>query len=486
MGWWATTSPNQTAKTVVVVLLVIVMLFSLRSISKAVIVIVLLVTTIPSLATKRIFAGELLGSNYDFDFSLIVPLAILGLLYFRVVRRGRVFFSPVTRTFMVVWALATVNAFLQITTNPQAIIPVIRGLVNLSFYMIAVFLLSYLLNMRLLSPNLLASSIILYGEIMAYSAIGDYALALLNPKMHLLFRSLVWGTDIGTVEALRLGGTTYVGSDFLRVGGLVGAPENLGMILALTLPFTYFVRPMNKGIRLLVIYCVVAAVSGSRSLIIAIAIFLMFQAVHRLPKYNLPRNLATYLVLGISVVSMLLTLNSRWLSRLGADAWFYEFTWRYTRLSDVLKTTLNNAYAPLLGLGLGPGVEELYGLKPLSSGILLGDFATAYALGGVVGIMILLIIIRVTMRLLTDQKGARQNAMNFLVPFAGALALFMPVLTMIFLVHNPQGILLIALLVTVEYYSHPRDSKTGSDNEYAPKAERRHTVNPCLSRGETP
>jgi hypothetical protein len=150
-----------------------------------------------------------------------------------------------------------------------------------------------------------------------------------------------------------------------------------------------------------------------------------------------------------------LGLNAESFTRFGLDALLYELEWRGSRLFALLDVMSENQWVWITGLGFGWGADQYFGLKSMTSGILGGDLAVAYGLGGVTGVLILLLFWRIILKVwgLGRQAYATSRekiAIGMYVLFVLLLSVFTPVLTQFVLSSGTIAWLLIAFLVLIE------------------------------------
>jgi hypothetical protein len=331
-------------------------------------------------------------------------------------------------------------------SDPRLLPPLARGVVNLAINVLLAVGVSQLLR-RPGSTGTLALAVSVFGVLVAASAVLEYVLLKSSIGLLIDWRNLVWGS-VDPSELLTIGGVTLEPVGLARVGGIIGAPENLGYVLGLTLPFVMVLQPtpLAQG-ALLGLYTIAAVVTGSRTLTIGIAIFGLL--VVR-PRPGVRRGYRTAIV-GAVVVAVLglawWSVNEEAFVRFSPEALEYELFWRSDRLAALLAATASRPTGWLTGIGFGSGADLQLGIESVTSGVLGGDVAVAFGLGGLVGLFLLgglwtgLLILRHRVR--TAPAGLRL-AVDMYVAFVGAASLLFPVLLQLVLCTG----IICALMVT--------------------------------------
>jgi len=207
---------------------------------------------------------------------------------------------------------------------------------------------------------------------------------------------------------------------------------------------------------MLTLYFLSAVVSASRSLGIALLLYSMLLLANK-------RNDAKQYKTGVAmawVVSLALvfwlSLNLEASIRFGQEALLYEFNWRTERFLALLNVMQESEFAWITGLGLGWGVDQHYGLSPLTSGVLGGDLAVAYGLGGVVGLLVLLSFWGIILRVWIEVRrcfSIDKLAIDLYILFLIFLSAITPVLMQLVLNSGIVTLLLVAFLVLAESLS---------------------------------
>lgn len=416
----------------------------------------LLAITIPSITNIRTPLG-LFGVQFDLQIVQIVILllAILVLLF----RKKYSIILTVKRLFLIlsvvlIYGVVQILVFSTYETGLWAF--PLRGIFNFGINVAVAILLDYIIYSRL-NMQSFASIVTLYGIVVACSALGEFILLKTSQSMLENWRIFVWGNSVERDEILRAGGVSLVEFGLSRVGGLVGAPENLGFILAMTLPFIILssFRTVTQ-IGVLVMYVMTAMVAGSRSLGIALIICSIILSGRRrrfFLTYRKP-NVAVMFGSAVGIASAFwFNLNIESLDRYGWEAQSYEWAWRSERLTALLETLEQRELASFMGLGLGWGVEEQFGLHALTSGILGGDFIIAYGLGGLVGLGILAALWRILIDVRkknTITGGQERLAIDVYLVYLMIVSLYTPQVMMLLFTVSTITVLLLAVPICVE------------------------------------
>ena len=267
----------------------------------------------------------------------------------------------------------------------------------------------------------------------------------------LTWRTLVWGA-VDQTEVLKIGGVTLGTTGLARVGGIIGAPENVGMVLGLTLPFVIVLEVTTVlQTAIFALYAIAAVVTGSRALTIALAIFSVLSL--RLRRRRGRRRARTMLLLAAALLALVpawFRVNQEALSRFSLESLRYEVDWRGDRLAALVEAVGRKPHGWLTGLGFGSGSDVDAGLERVTSGLLGGDVAIAYGLGGVAGLTFLTalwLILLTLRRRLRRNTPAMRVSMDMYACFVGGASLLFPVLMQLLLSTNILTVLIIAFLV---------------------------------------
>jgi len=290
-----------------------------------------------------------------------------------------------------------------------------------------------------------------FGALVAASAVMEYALLKSSMTMLLEWRNVVWGS-VDPDDLLKIGGVTLDPTGLARVGGIIGAPENLGYVLALTLPFVLLAQPGPFAqMALLGLYALAAVVTGSRTLTIGIAMFGLLALRPRRGVRGSARRAALALVALVALGLAWSSINEEAFSRFSPDALQYEFDWRSERLSALVSAAGRVPYGWLTGIGFGSGADLQAGLESVTSGMLGGDVAVAAGLGGLVGVSALLALWTI---LLTARHRAhhptRRRAVDVYLAFVATTSLLFPVLMQLVLTTGIICTLLMTFLVVID------------------------------------
>lgn len=280
-------------------------------------------------------------------------------------------------------------------------------------------------------PQRMARYVMLFGLVVASSGIFEFLALKLSPALLEGWRNLLFlglsDVNAGRLDVMKIGGVNLSDTGISRVGGLIGAPENLGMVLALTLGFLPLAN-LSARMQLFVFssYIAVAIFSGSRYLGIGLALYSII-SVLQLRAQNTNRRFITIAswIVAIGLVSWL-GWNIESFQRFQGEAWEYEWQWRLASANNVVSSLATEPWAAWLGLGLGWGVEEYFGWNwKLSSGLLGGDWITAYGLAGVLGLAIILSIWLRVIRTWRDlgRTGGNRMGLSYYIFLAAAASL---------------------------------------------------------------
>jgi len=407
----------------------------------------LVVLTVPSIATVSLPVrfGPLEGDFNVHQATIVTAsLTMLGL------GRG-LGLTRFTQTLVLIcWATALYNLTTCLWGSRYLLNPLFRGIVNCTLNTLAALAIAQCLERRAWRAAALRG-VCAFGVIVAASAIVEFAFLKTSGGLLSAWRSLVWG-PVPADRLLTAGGVTLDPGGLSRVGGLVGAPENLGYVLAMTLPFVLVFGVSTTrmaGIGLL--YALAAAVSGSRTLAVSLSICAVLVLLGRRAVTARARiGIVAALLSGMAAV-VAFDINSEVASRFTTDAIRYEIDWRLGRALDLLdEQRRSGSWAT--GLGFGLGAEQVRGLPPVTSGVLGGDGIVAFALGGVGGAIFLLVLWSAIVRTRTTRTLPHRArlALDAYAAVVACSSLLTPVLTQIVLTANVFTVLMIAFPIMAE------------------------------------
>lgn len=390
----------------------------------ALLVLALVLLSLPSVAGLSFGVRLGLVSGDVKVFQAVVLVAAVALLaWHRALRPS----GTVAALLLLVWAIALANAGTALVSDPRLLPPLARGIANFALNVLAALAASQLL--RRAGTATVAAAVAVFGALVAASAVVEYALLRSSMAMLLEWRNVVWGS-VDPDDLLKIGGVTLDPTGLARVGGMIGAPENLGYVLALTLPFVTLLEPGPYAqTTLLGLYALAAVVTGSRTLTIGIA---MFGLLALRPRHGVRGSyrraaiaVAALAALGLAWSSV----NEEAFSRFSPDALRYELDWRSERLSALVSAAGRQPYGWLTGIGLGSGADLQAGLESVTSGMLGGDVAVAAGLGGLVGVAVLAALWATLLALRHRVRHpATRRAVDVYLAFVGATSLLFPVL----------------------------------------------------------
>ena len=404
---------------------------------------------LPSIANLSfgVHLGMLSGDLKVFQ-AAVVALSLALLAWHRSLRN-----LPVLNGLLgLLWIVVLFNAGSALVSGPQLLPPLARGIANLSINVLAAVGVSQVLR-RPGSTTTLAAAVCAFGILVAASAVFEYVLLKTSFGLLVDWRNFVWGS-VDPSELLKIGGVTLDPTGLARVGGIIGAPENLGYVLGLTLPFVMLLEldPAPQG-ALLVLYTGAAVVTGSRTLTIAIGIFVLLGLRRR---GGMRRRARTAIVATVALALAGLawsSVNEEAFARFSPEALRYEFLWRSDRLAALLAAAMARPYGWLTGIGFGSGADLQLGLESVTSGMLGGDVAVAFGLGGLVGLMVLggFWTVLLTLRRRVRSAPVRLRlAVDMYVAFVGAASLLFPVLLQLLLTTGIICGLMVTFLVAAD------------------------------------
>ncbi len=412
-------------------------------------VLFLVVASLPRIAAIPPGAFGALGISVNLNLYQMVVLSLgIGTLLFR---------RDIWQNDSLVWvgravAIIAVANLARLVLNtysaggPDADAVAVRGtlaaLINISFLMwIAA-------SFADLGRERAARAIVAYGAIVATSGAFEFALARLHPGWLVAWRELVFGGTVQRSDILRVGGVTLnASSSVVRVGGIIGAPENLGLVLALTLP-ALALAPLSQRTRRLLcgLYLLALVVTASRSLFVGMAVYLLVYLWQR------RRNRAGQaLFLAALVVTLALgvqRVNPNVASRASGGAVAYEVSWRGQRTELLLESSGNNRATARQVLGSGIGLDTRAKTSSgspaaVTTGVLGGDFLVAWLYGGLVGLVVLATLWVALLRQRGQPGSAVAWPMMVIVIFSASL--FEPVLMQIALTTTVISVLIFAI-----------------------------------------
>ena len=351
---------------------------------------------------------------------------------------------------------------------PDEDIYLMRGIFNCSFNLMITFIVSSFFN-NWLTVKSFSNITLIYGIIISISAIFEFILLRVSMPMLEKWRIFVWG-NLDSEMLFRAGGVILNSDGLARVGGLIGAPENLGYILSLTIPiFILADTPSIIRILTLSIYTISSLVSGSRGLPIVIIFYSILLFTSKSKYYSKDKILFLIIFAILISTSIYYGLNSDALSRFSNEAFIYEWNWRIKRLVSAISIMDQNWFYPILGIGLGWGIEEKFELWSFTSGLLGGDFVVAYCLGGFIGIGILITFWKIVIKykILISSFGEKARiSINLFILFTFGLSLIMPVFTQLFLGSAMFPSLMIANLLIWERLIREKRLKSFCVNKF--------------------
>jgi hypothetical protein len=394
------------------------------------------------------------GIEVDASFyQFAVVLAAYGAICAIFVQR-KVDIGFTARTVLLVLYLLTVyNLAMALMAESAFRVPLFRGIYNLTINVLTVLLIDRVAN-RWLNTRSFARAVAVFGILVALSGLGEFAFLKMSRPMLMEWRRFVWGGSVTEEQLFTAGGVTLDPIGLARVGGLVGAPENLGVVLALTLHYVALAGFTHRAhASIFVLYLLAAVVSASRTLGLCLGLYGTLLMLHK--EGDTVKHRIAYVILLIIFLTtvMRLNLNSGAFTRFGQDALAYEWMWRSKRLLKLLNVMQENGLALVSGLGLGWGVDQVFGLRSLTSGVLGGDLAVGYGLGGVVGLAILILFWRGILKVWIRARhisAMDKVAIDLYVLFLFLRSIFTPVVMRLILSSDIITFLTVAFLVVAE------------------------------------
>jgi len=408
----------------------------------------LVALALPSVANVSfgVRLGMLAGDLKVFQATAIV-LSLALLAWHRSLRN-----LPVLNGLLgLLWVVVLFNVGTALVSGPELLPPLARGIANLTINVLAAVGVSQVLR-RPGATRTFATAVCLFGILVAGSALLEYALLKTSFALLVDWRNFVWGS-VDPGDLLTIGGVTLDPTGLARVGGVVGAPENLGYVLAFTLPFVLLLdlAPARQG-AVLVLDAAAAVVTGSRTLTIAIGI----AALLVLGRRDRRRRARTAVVVAVAATLAALawsSVNEEAFARFSPEALQYELAWRGDRAAALLEAVRTRPNGWLAGIGFGSGADLLHGLDAVTSGLLGGDVAVAFGLGGLAGLAVLAafwaILLGLRRRVRTAPVPLRR-AVDLYTAFVAAASLLFPVLLQLVLTTGIIGGLMVAFLVAAD------------------------------------
>jgi hypothetical protein len=282
---------------------------------------------------------------------------------------------------------------IQFSLNTQNYVYYLRGIWGIVNNGLAIFALSFFIHDNIRKEKLLSlvTSVI---WVVVLSAIVDYILVPFN-EVHRFYRSIILiGTPIDAgVDVLSVNGASY--NEVLRVGGIFGGPDNLGISLSFLLPLIFLIENHTRRLFLFLSIGLVAVMSASR---ILLAMLLIAFLIRRSGKGAPLRKIIVGLFVLLSVVILSYVIDLETVkSRLSYESVFEEqlIGWRLLFLMsgiDHIFLTLKDSF---FGIGFAPLINETIGYRTwtlpdyFAQGCLGGDFGAALILGGIVGLILM-------------------------------------------------------------------------------------------------
>ena len=409
----------------------------------------LLISALPSLSEQQFLQWGLAGLDVDINLyqAIILTFSLYGSFAW--------FKTPLSMTFkwffLIFCLMVSYNTFSILIFHIDYVVPTLRGIFNLFVNLLCVFLISQVLR-RYISVRGFSLTVVVFGNILAFSGIAEFALLQFSDSALEQWRRMIVGNTSNIKELLTLHGVALDLHKLSRVGGLIGAPENLGNALTLTLPFALLANLTVLGqMWIIIIYTIVSVFTSSRSLGIALILHLIFLISC---KYRGIRTVGPVVAGAIGLCGVLwFGLNLESFSRFSSDAFSYEWVWRGAGLAGLLEA-IQESGMWFTGLGFGWGSEAQFGLTPLTSGVLGGDIAIAFGLGGLPGVAILavlwVLILKIKKVARSVSPGVRA-AVNLYMLFIALRSLITPELMRLVLVSNILTLLLLSFIVVADY-----------------------------------
>jgi hypothetical protein len=425
----------------------------------------LLSLSIPSIADKKVLQLSLIGVVVDFSFFQV--FLVLSTVWI-ICTKSKVSIGRVERVLIIIFCgVVPYNMLILITNNYHLFITSLRGIFNFGVNILCAFWLSYIIK-RWLNTKLFATVFVLFGIILALSGIAEFSFLKFSPKLLDKWRSLVWGEVIEPEELLTAGGVILNTDGMARVGGLIGAPENLGVILAFTLPFAILLRiSLLSHIGIVGLYTLVSIIASTRMLGISLILYIII-LLQKSKEFLILKFFSLFIISLIVVGLIFLDINTEAQSRFTLDAFLYELLWRSEILTRFLETTRMNDISPFIGASLGQFERdsEYDVIARANSGILGGDVVVAYGLGGIGGILILSILWREIWKIRNKTlKGFNhlQHATKLFMILLVLKSLFMPVLISFVLISNILTFTSIAVLMSLSALTGIEDTGERDD-----------------------
>lgn len=406
----------------------------------------LIILSVPATANTRIITVGLGNLEVYATFSqLTVVLLSIGVV---VITPGLRLGFSIRCLFVTWWLFSLYNLLVPLIVFDDAGAPTRRGLWNFAVNVLAAFVVSVVVRYWA-RPESFTSAVVGFGAVLAFSGIVEFVFLKLARPWLVDWREMVLGRAVPIGDLLVAEGVALDPRAPARVGGLIGSPDNLGYIIAATLPFVRLAElPFAAHGLLLGAYIVAAMVSGSRTLAIGLVIYGLCLIVSNRHRIRGRTVAATVGLLLAATVFLGPNLDS--LARLSPERLLGEWGWRSRKLIRVVGAMRERPSRWLTGLYSEQESTPFGEPRDVTGGILGGDVAVACAVYGIGGFAVwaALWAMIVTVRRGAGPSGAvTRSAMDTYMLFVALTSLIMPMLMTVVLFSGPLAVLLVAFVM---------------------------------------
>ena len=411
---------------------------------------VLLLLTIPRFASGRLLSVGALGLASDVSVGQLVCLGLGGAAFLlhgrRMTKTGTLVLTAASIVVVTNLGHVILGSHADVTTLARGAFTTIVNAAPI------VFLARYLQDRS--DVRAVARGVVWYLAALIGSGLVEFFLVTVAPVFLPVWRRLVWG-PVPPTELQVLGGVVlHAGAGAaIRVGGFAGAPENLGLYLALGLPALVLADVRERAANLVLGgAALLTIVTASRSLLLGLVLFTVLFLLSR-------RGTVTRARVGVAAAIVVFG-GLLWFSqanpyagaRLDQQVRDAELTRRTAEAHALLRDSALGGWSLATGTGMGWSGSADPRFAAIASGLLGGDYVVAWVTGGLVACVVVgllaLALIRACLRWRRRPRGAAVAWYPLIFVFALSFAQI--VFTQLYLIQSLVLVLVFGIAVCMD------------------------------------